>query len=75
MNRPEREVHALDIPDSLDTIVCDGLQGLVEVLQQDDPNVRLSYPPAANRNSARERVGLVGLFLRRRLGHLLFEGA
>jgi hypothetical protein len=75
MNSPEREVHALDVLDTLDSIMCDGLEGLTEVLRQDDPNARLHKSPAANGNSARERVGLVGLFLRRRLGLLLCDGA
>jgi hypothetical protein len=75
MNSPEREIHALDVLDTLDIIMCEGLQGLAEVLRQDDPNARMHKPPPANRKSARERVGLVGLFLRRRLGLLLCEGA
>jgi hypothetical protein len=57
MNKPERETHTLD---TLDFIMCGGLQGLAELLGQNGPNTT-PYEPVANRNYPRERVGLRGL--------------
>jgi hypothetical protein len=64
MNRTERETHTLDTLDTLDALnfMSDGLQGLAELLQENDPNAR-PCELVANRHSPRGRVGLRGLFL------------
>jgi hypothetical protein len=59
MNSFEREAHNLDALDALDSIMRDGLQGIAQLLGQNDPSA-WSSEPATN---ARERSGLLGLFL------------
>jgi hypothetical protein len=60
MNSPEGEVHTLDALDALDSVISGGLQGLSELLGQNDPNARLC-DFAANGNYQPERVRLRGL--------------
>jgi hypothetical protein len=56
MNGAEHEAHTLDALDALDSVMGGGLQGLAELLGQNDQNAKLSEP-AANDNDPRERVG------------------
>lgn len=58
MNKPEHETHTLDALDTLDFIMCGGLQGLPELPGQNVPN---ASEPVANRKYPRERAGLRGL--------------
>jgi hypothetical protein len=65
MNCPEREAHIQDVMGSLDFVMCGGLQGLAELLGQNDPNARLCETVATG-NYPRGRVGFRDLFLRLR---------
>jgi hypothetical protein len=56
MNGAEHEAHTLDALDALDSVMGGGLQGLAELLGQNEQNVKLCEP-APNDNSPRERVG------------------
>jgi hypothetical protein len=56
MNSVEHKAHTLDALDALDSVMGGGLQGLAELLGQNDENAKLSEP-AANDNNPRERVG------------------
>jgi hypothetical protein len=56
MTNPEHDAHTLDALDALDSIMGGGLQGLAELLGQNDQDVKLCEP-AANGNSPRKRVG------------------
>jgi hypothetical protein len=62
MKSPEREVHMLDALDAVDFIISGSLQGIAELLGQNDPHAKLCEPVASGTNPS-ERVGLRRLLL------------